>query len=70
VKRLKSGSAIALTDSSNNLSNKIALTIMPNIYIIGGPKGAGKTRVFLRLLPNFLEFFEYVNADAIAAGMS
>lgn len=43
---------------------------MPNIYIIGGPKGAGKTRVFLRLLPNFLEFFEYVNADAIAAGMS
>jgi ABC-type multidrug transport system ATPase subunit len=58
VKRLKSGSAIALTDSSNNLSNKIALTIMPNIYIIGGPKGAGKTTVFLRLLPNF--YFENV----------
>jgi hypothetical protein len=26
---------------------------MPNIYIIGDPKGAGKTTVFLRLLPNF-----------------
>ena len=37
---------------------------MPNIYIIGGPKDAGKTTVFLRLLPNFLECFEYVNADA------
>jgi predicted ABC-type ATPase len=70
VKRLKSGSAIALTDSSNNLSHKIDMTIMPNIYIIGGPKGADKTTVFLRLLPNFLECFEYVNADAIAAGMS
>ena len=43
---------------------------MPNIYIIGGPNGSGKTTVSLRLLPNFLECFEYVNADAIAAGMS
>jgi len=43
---------------------------MPNIYIIGGPNGSGKTTVSLRLLPYFLECFEYVNADAIAAGMS
>lgn len=43
---------------------------MPNIYIIGGPNGSGKTTVSMRLLPNFLECFEYVNADAIAAGMS
>ena len=43
---------------------------MPNLYIIGGPNGSGKTTVSLRLLPNFLECFEYVNADAIAAGMS
>ena len=43
---------------------------MPNIYIIGGPNGSGKTTVSLKLLPNFLECFEYVNADAIAAGMS
>ncbi|MEG4216989.1 hypothetical protein QUA27_19610 [Microcoleus sp. Pol14C6] len=45
MKRLKSGSAIAFTDSSNNLSNKIVLTIMPNIYIIGGPNGSGQTTV-------------------------
>ncbi|MBD1883621.1 hypothetical protein [Microcoleus vaginatus] len=70
MKRLKSGMAIAFTDSSNNLSNKSYLTIMPNIYIIGGPNGSGKTTVPLRLLPYFLECFEYVNADAIAAGMS
>jgi predicted ABC-type ATPase len=43
---------------------------MPNIYIICGPNGSGKTTVSLRLLPNFLECFEYVNADAIAAVMS
>ncbi|MEG4630264.1 hypothetical protein QUB56_11710 [Microcoleus sp. AR_TQ3_B6] len=43
---------------------------MPNIYIIGGYNGSGKTTVSLRLLPDFLECFEYVNADAIAAGMS
>ena len=37
---------------------------MPNIYIIGGYNGSGKTTVSLRLLPDFLECFEYVNADA------
>jgi predicted ABC-type ATPase len=43
---------------------------MPLLYVIGGPNGAGKTTVSLNLLPNFLEVFEYVNADAIAAGLS
>ncbi|MEG4849689.1 hypothetical protein QUB10_02125 [Microcoleus sp. B5-D4] len=43
---------------------------MPNIYIIGGPNGSGKTTVSLRLLPYFLEYFEYVNADSSAAGIS
>ena len=43
---------------------------MPSLYIIGGANGSGKTTVSLSLLPNFLEVFEYVNADAIAAGLS
>ncbi|MEY3870446.1 MAG: hypothetical protein RLZZ338_4340 [Cyanobacteriota bacterium] len=43
---------------------------MPNLYIIGGANGSGKTTVALSLLPNFLDCFEYVNADAIAAGLS
>lgn len=43
---------------------------MPSLYIIGGANGSGKTTVSLSLLPNFLEVFEYVNADAIAIGLS
>jgi predicted ABC-type ATPase len=43
---------------------------MPNIYIIGGANGSGKTTASMSLLPNFLECFEYVNADAIAAALS
>jgi len=43
---------------------------MPNVYVIGGANGSGKTTVAMSLLPNFLDCFEYVNADAIAAGLS
>jgi predicted ABC-type ATPase len=43
---------------------------MPNVYIIGGANGSGKTTASMSLLPNFLECFEYVNADAIAAALS
>jgi predicted ABC-type ATPase len=43
---------------------------MPNIYVIGGANGSGKTTVARRLLPNFLDVFEYVNADEIASGLS
>ncbi len=43
---------------------------MPNIFIIGGANGAGKTTIAMQLLPNFLEVFEYINADEIASGIS
>jgi predicted ABC-type ATPase len=43
---------------------------MPELYMIGGSNGSGKTTVALSWLPNFLDVFEYVNADAIAAGLS
>jgi predicted ABC-type ATPase len=43
---------------------------MPNIYVIGGANGSGKTTVARRLFPNFLDVFEYVNADEIASGLS
>ncbi|NHC35630.1 zeta toxin family protein [Scytonema millei] len=42
---------------------------MPNLYIIGGANGAGKTTVSMSLLPS-LGCYEYVNADAIAIGLS
>ncbi|WP_299485848.1 hypothetical protein [Acaryochloris sp. IP29b_bin.137] len=38
---------------------------MPNLYVIGG----AKTTVSLSLLPTFVGVFEYVNADAISAGL-
>ncbi len=43
---------------------------MPSLYIIGGANGSGKTTAALQILPYFLEVFEYVNADEIAAGLS
>jgi predicted ABC-type ATPase len=43
---------------------------MPNLYIIGGANGSGKTTAALQILPYFLEVFEYVNADEIATGLS
>jgi predicted ABC-type ATPase len=43
---------------------------MPSLYVIGGANGSGKTTVAMSLLPNFIQVFEYVNADIIAAGLS
>lgn len=43
---------------------------MPRIFLIGGPNGAGKTTSAMSLLPAGFDCEEYVNADAIAAGLS
>jgi len=43
---------------------------MPRIYVIGGPNGAGKTTASMALFPHRLQCPEYVNADAIAVGIS
>jgi predicted ABC-type ATPase len=43
---------------------------MPNLYIIAGCNGAGKTTASLTVLPEVLNCFEFVNADSIAAGLS
>lgn len=43
---------------------------MPNLYIIAGCNGAGKTTASYTILPELLNCNEFVNADNIAAGLS
>jgi predicted ABC-type ATPase len=43
---------------------------LPNIYLIAGCNGAGKTTASNTMLPEMLECKEFVNADSIAAGIS
>lgn len=43
---------------------------MPNLYIIAGCNGAGKTTASFTLLPEILDCKEFVNADEIARGLS
>ncbi|MCY7353387.1 MAG: zeta toxin family protein [Cytophagaceae bacterium] len=43
---------------------------MPDLYIISGCNGAGKTTASLTVLPELLNCREFVNADAIATGLS
>ena len=42
----------------------------PYVIVVAGPNGAGKSTAAPRLLRDALEVTEFVNADAIAAGMS
>lgn len=43
---------------------------MPNLFIIAGCNGAGKTTASYTLLPDLLDCREFVNADEIAKGLS
>lgn len=43
---------------------------MPNLYIIAGCNGAGKTTASYTVLPEMLHCKEFVNADEIAKGLS
>ncbi|MDR1723510.1 MAG: zeta toxin family protein [Tannerella sp.] len=43
---------------------------MPNLYIISGCNGAGKTTASYTILPEMLECKEFVNSDEIAKGIS
>ena len=43
---------------------------LPNLYIISGCNGAGKTTASFTVLPGILNCKEFVNADEIARGLS
>jgi predicted ABC-type ATPase len=44
--------------------------LKPNLYIIAGPNGVGKTTFAREFLPHYVECLEFVNADLIASGLS
>ncbi|MDR1814512.1 MAG: zeta toxin family protein [Tannerella sp.] len=43
---------------------------MPNLYVISGCNGAGKTTASYTILPEMLDCREFVNSDEIAKGLS
>lgn len=43
---------------------------MPNLYVISGCNGAGKTTASYTVLPEMLDCDEFVNVDEIAKGLS
>lgn len=51
-------------------TEKRYLHFMPQLYIIAGCNGAGKTTASLTVLPEMLGCNEFVNADMIAYGLS
>ena len=69
-----------LIDAKNNSQNRLFFIIlpvnndykalMPNLYIIAGCNGAGKTTASYSVLPEALECRTFVNADEIAKGLS
>jgi len=42
----------------------------PQVYIIAGPNGSGKTTFFEKFLPQYADCLCFVNADLIASGLS
>ncbi|MCX6225857.1 MAG: hypothetical protein NTV01_14080 [Bacteroidia bacterium] len=42
----------------------------PNLYIIAGPNGSGKTIFVRKFLPYYADCLNFVNADLIASGLS
>ena len=43
---------------------------MPNLYVIAGCNGAGKTTASFTVLPDMLDCEEFINADELARGLS
>ena len=60
--------------SKSKVKNLLALADkqikVPNIFIIAGCNGAGKTTASFTILPEMLNCKEFVNADEIAKGLS
>lgn len=65
----RSRAAVCFQVTERN-GNPIEFLTMPNLYIIAGCNGAGKTTASFTVLPEMLDCEEFVNADEIARGLS
>ncbi len=52
------------------MSNTKEVQRRPNLYIIAGPNGSGKTTFVKRFLPFYAHCLNFVNADLIASGLA
>lgn len=50
--------------------NPVMEELRPEVRIIAGPNGSGKTTFVRTFLPRFVPVRNFVNADLIAAGLS
>lgn len=58
------------SDDSTARSSPLGTNARPTVVVLAGPNGAGKTTVAPAILRDALGIHEFVNADAIAAGLS
>lgn len=49
---------------------QLIIFFIPNLYIISGCNGAGKTTASYTILPEILDCSEFINADNIATELS
>jgi predicted ABC-type ATPase len=62
--------AVAGLDLNERFARYHILLARPNLIVLAGPNGAGKTTASRNLLTGALAVEEFVNADAIAKGLS
>jgi ABC-type Mn2+/Zn2+ transport system ATPase subunit len=67
---LQGGQDIENQKSKNLLALADKQLKVPNIFIIAGCNGAGKTTASFTILPEMLNCKEFVNADEIAKSLS
>ena len=48
----------------------IAPSVSPNLYIVAGPNGVGKTAFARKFLPKYAHCENFINADLIAQGIA
>ncbi len=51
-------------------SGLVTIGLMPDLYVIAGPNGVGKTTFAKEFLPSYAKCTKFINADLIAQGLA